>query len=76
MRQTFRDEKYIPLSRKEFAVLQELLRAEGAPVSAEDLLERAWDEHLNPFTTVVRVTMRSLRRKLGAPVIETVTGIG
>ncbi|MFD5573071.1 response regulator transcription factor [Streptomyces cadmiisoli] len=76
LRQTFRDEKYIPLSRKEFAVLQELLRAEGAPVSAEELLERAWDENANPFTTVVRVTMRSLRRKLGAPVIETVTGVG
>ncbi|MFC8093355.1 response regulator transcription factor [Streptomyces sp. NPDC057301] len=76
LRQTFRDEKYIPLSRKEFAVLQELLRADGAPVSAKELLERAWDEHVNPFTTVVRVTMRSLRRKLGAPVIETVTGVG
>ncbi|MFI6285119.1 response regulator transcription factor [Streptomyces sp. NPDC051018] len=77
LRQTTRDGKYIALSRKEFAVLEELLRAEGAPVSAETLLERAWDQNVDPFTTVVRVTMRSLRRKLGdAPVIETLTGVG
>ncbi|MER6910222.1 response regulator transcription factor [Streptomyces sp. NPDC000594] len=77
LRQTTRDGRYIPLSRKEFAVLEELLRAEGAPVSAEELLERAWDENVDPFTTVVRVTMRSLRRKLGDdPVIETLTGVG
>jgi DNA-binding response OmpR family regulator len=77
LRQVFRDGAYIPLSRKEFAVLEELMRANGAPVSAEELLERAWDEHVNPFTTVVRVTVRSLRRKLGPPpVIQTVTGIG
>ncbi|MFC8957586.1 response regulator transcription factor [Streptomyces sp. NPDC057101] len=76
LRQTFRDGRYIPLSRKEFAVLEELMRASGAPVSSEELLERAWDEHVNPFTTVVRVTVRSLRRKLGPPVIETVTGVG
>ncbi|MFF0446755.1 response regulator transcription factor [Streptomyces sp. NPDC004609] len=77
LRQTTRDGKYIPLSRKEFAVLEELLRAEGAPVSAESLLERAWDQNVDPFTTVVRVTMRSLRRKLGGtPVIETLTGVG
>ncbi|ANW17078.1 response regulator transcription factor [Streptomyces clavuligerus] len=77
LRQTTRDGRYIPLSRKEFAVLEELLRAEGAPVSAEDLLERAWDENVDPFTTVVRVTMRSLRRKLGdGSVIETLTGVG
>ncbi|MGW4031358.1 response regulator transcription factor [Streptomyces sp. NPDC004838] len=77
LRQTTRDGKYIALSRKEFAVLEELLRAEGAPVSAEALLERAWDQNVDPFTTVVRVTMRSLRRKLGGtPVIETLTGVG
>jgi DNA-binding response OmpR family regulator len=77
LRQTFRDGRFVALSRKEFAVLEELLRAQGAPVSAETLLERVWDEHIDPFTTVVRVTIRSLRRKLGEPtVIETLTSIG
>jgi DNA-binding response OmpR family regulator len=76
-RQVHRDGRYVPLSRKEFAVLAELLRAEGAVVSAEDLLERAWDEHIDPFTNVVRVTMMKLRRKLGdPPVVETVPGVG
>ncbi|MFY1618306.1 response regulator transcription factor [Micromonospora sp. WMMD736] len=72
-----RDDRHVALSRKEFAVLAELLRADGAVVSAEDLLERAWDEHIDPFTNVVRVTMVKLRRKLGdPPVIETVPGAG
>ncbi|MBQ1012537.1 response regulator transcription factor [Micromonospora sp. M51] len=72
-----RDDRYVALSRKEFAVLAELLRADGAVVSAEDLLERAWDEHIDPFTNVVRVTVMKLRRKLGdPPVIETVPGAG
>ncbi|MCZ7377890.1 response regulator transcription factor [Micromonospora taraxaci] len=72
-----RDDRHVPLSRKEFAVLAELLRADGAVVSAEDLLERAWDEHIDPFTNVVRVTVMKLRRKLGdPPVIETVPGAG
>ena len=54
-------------------MLAELLRAEGAVVSAEQLLEQAWDEHVDPFTNVVRVTVMKLRRKLGDPqVIETV----
>jgi DNA-binding response OmpR family regulator len=76
-RETYRSGRYIALSRKEFAVLEELLRAEGAFVSAEDLLERVWDENIDPFTTIVRVTIRSLRRKLGEPaVIETETGVG
>jgi len=76
-RQVHRDGRYVPLSRKEFAVLAELLRADGAVVSAEDLLERAWDEHIDPFTNVVRVTMMKLRRKLGdPPVVETVPGVG
>jgi DNA-binding response OmpR family regulator len=75
--EVFRDGRYIPLSRKEFAVLAELLRVEGAVLSAEDLLERAWDEHIDPFTNVVRVTMLKLRRKLGdPPVIHTVAGVG
>jgi DNA-binding response OmpR family regulator len=75
--EVYRDGRYVALSRKEFAVLAELLRANGAVVSAEDLLERAWDEHIDPFTNVVRVTMMKLRRKLGDPqVIETVPGVG
>jgi DNA-binding response OmpR family regulator len=72
-----RDGQPVPLSRKEFAVLTELLRAEGGVVSAEQLLERAWDEHADPFTGVVRYTVMMLRRKLGdPPVIETVVGTG
>jgi DNA-binding response OmpR family regulator len=76
-RETYRDDRYVSLSRKEFALLEELLRAEGGVVSAEILLEKVWDENVDPFTTVVRVTMSGLRRKLGEPqVIETVTGVG
>jgi DNA-binding response OmpR family regulator len=76
-REVHRDGRYVPLSRKEFAVLTELLRADGAVVSAEDLLERAWDEHIDPFTNVVRVTVMKLRRKIGdPPVVETVPGVG
>jgi len=76
-RETYRENRYISLSRKEFAVLEELLRAEGAFVSAEDLLERVWDENIDPFTTIVRGTIRGLRRKLGdPPVVETVAGVG
>ena len=76
-REVFRDGRYMALSRKEFAVLEELLLAGGAVVSAEQLLERAWDEHINPFTNVLRVTVMTLRRKLGdPPVVVTVPGIG
>jgi DNA-binding response OmpR family regulator len=76
-RQVRRDGRLIGLSRKEFAVLEELLRAEGAVVTSEELLERAWDEHTDPFTNVVRVTVMTLRRKLGKPdVVQTVTGVG
>ncbi|NUT37240.1 MAG: response regulator transcription factor [Hamadaea sp.] len=76
-REVFRDGRYVGLSRKEFAVLEELLRAGGAVVSAEELLERAWDEHIDPFTNVVRVTVMTLRRKLGTPpIIDTVPGVG
>jgi DNA-binding response OmpR family regulator len=75
--EVFRDGRYVALSPKEFAVLEVLLRAEGAIVSAEDLLEKAWDENANYFTNSVRVTMGTLRKKLGRPqVIETVTGAG
>jgi DNA-binding response OmpR family regulator len=76
-REVYRDGRYVGLSRKEFAVLEELLRAEGGVVSAEQLLERAWDEHTDPFTNVVRMTVMTLRRKLGEPqVVETVAGVG
>jgi DNA-binding response OmpR family regulator len=76
-RQAFRDGRYLPLSRKEYAVLEVLLRAQGTVVSAEDLLEQAWDEHADPFTTAVRVTVSKLRAKLGEPpVIETLPGTG
>ncbi|MFD0741400.1 response regulator transcription factor [Phytohabitans flavus] len=76
-REVFRDGRFVSVSRKEFAVLEELLRAEGAVVSTEQLLERAWDENIDPFTNVVRVTVMTLRRKLGSPpVVATVPGVG
>ncbi|WP_131738199.1 response regulator transcription factor [Actinomadura roseirufa] len=76
-RRVARDGRELRLTRKEFAVLEELLRAEGGVVSAERLLERVWDENIDPFSNIVRVTMATLRRKLGEPpVIETVTGAG
>ena len=76
-REVFRDGRYVPLSRKEFAVLAELLRADGAAVSAELLLEKAWDEHADPFTGAVRIAILKLRRKLGEPpVIVTEPGVG
>jgi len=66
----------LPLTKKEFAVLEVLLAADGAVVSAEQLLERVWDEHADPFTKV-RVTVMNLRRKLGPPaLVETVVGVG
>jgi DNA-binding response OmpR family regulator len=72
-----RDGQPIGLSRKEFAVLAELLGADGGVVSAEQLLEKAWDENTDPFTSVVRFTIMNLRRKLGEPpLIETVAGAG
>jgi DNA-binding response OmpR family regulator len=75
--QATRDGKFLPLSPKEFAVLEVLMRAEGTIVSAEDLLEKAWDEHTDPFTNAVRVAVMTLRRKLGRPgPIETVPGAG
>jgi DNA-binding response OmpR family regulator len=75
--QVSRDGRFIPLAPKEFAVLEVLMRAEGAVVSPETLLEKAWDEYADPFTNAVRVAMMTLRRKLGTPqVIETVPGAG
>ena len=67
----------VPLTRKELGVLEELLVADGGVVSAEDLLERVWDENADPFTRTVTVTIGRLRRKLGEPdPIETVVGSG
>jgi DNA-binding response OmpR family regulator len=72
-----RDGRVIPLTTKELAVLEILMTADGCLVSSEDLLERAWDEHADPFTATVRVTVARLRRKLGdPPLIETVVGAG
>ncbi|MGI5245394.1 response regulator transcription factor [Dactylosporangium sp. CA-139066] len=72
-----RDGLTLSLSPKEFAVLHVLMRAGGRVVSAEDLLEQAWDEHADPFTNAVRVTIMTLRRKLGdPPLIHTVPRIG
>jgi len=72
-----RDGQPVGLSRKEFVVLEELLRADGGVVSSEHLLEKAWDEHVDPFTGVVRFVTMMLRRKLGEPpVVETVPGAG
>jgi DNA-binding response OmpR family regulator len=67
----------IELTPKEFGVLEAIIGAEGATLSAEDLLERVWDEHADPFTNTVRMTVMTLRRKLGEPaVIHTVVGAG
>ncbi|HEX7661206.1 MAG TPA: response regulator transcription factor [Pseudonocardiaceae bacterium] len=67
----------VELTRKEFGVLEVLLAANGAVVSSEELLERVWDENADPFTTTVRVTVMTLRKKLGEPgIIETVIGAG
>jgi DNA-binding response OmpR family regulator len=67
----------LPLTRKELAVLECLLAADGRPVPAEELLERVWDEAANPFTAAVKVTISRLRTKLGdPPVIETVAKAG
>jgi DNA-binding response OmpR family regulator len=67
----------LALSRKEFGVLEVLMAADGAVVSLEELLERVWDENVDPFTNTVRMTIMKLRRKLGEPdPIQTVAGAG
>lgn len=72
-----RGEADLELTRKEFGVLEVLLRANGSVVSSEELLERVWDEFADPFTTTVRVTVMTLRRKLGdPPLVQTVVGVG
>lgn len=75
--QAFRDGRPLDLSGKEFGVLEALLDASPAPLSAEKLLERVWDEHANPFTKTVQMTIARLRRKLGEPpVVHTTPGVG
>jgi DNA-binding response OmpR family regulator len=72
-----RDGRHLDLSVKEFALLEALLRASPAHLSTEDLLEQVWDEHADPFTNTVTVTIGRLRRKLGQPpVITTTPAIG
>ncbi|MEU8075375.1 response regulator transcription factor [Catellatospora citrea] len=72
-----RDGRPLDLSVKEFALLEALLSASPAFLSTEDLLERVWDEHADPFTNTVTVTVGRLRRKLGSPpVITTTPGVG
>ena len=76
-REVKRDGEPIALSPKEFGVLQALMEAGGAIVSVEQLLERVWDENVDPFTNTVRMTVMTLRRKLGEPaVVHTVPGAG
>jgi two-component system response regulator VanR len=76
-REVYRDGRYVALTRKQFAVLEVLVAAEGGVISAEELLERAWDENADPFTNAVRITVSALRKRLGEPwVIATVAGVG
>jgi two-component system response regulator VanR len=76
-REVYRDGRYVALTRKQFAVLEVLVAAEGGVVSSEALLERAWDEHADPFTNAVRITVSALRKRLGEPwIIATVPGVG
>jgi two-component system response regulator VanR len=76
-REVYRDGRYVALTRKQFAVLDVLVAAEGGIVSAEELLERAWDENADPFTNSVRITVSALRKRLGEPsIIATMAGVG
>jgi DNA-binding response OmpR family regulator len=76
-RRAQRGGRELALSRKELGVLEALLAAGGAVVSAEELLERVWDENADPFTNSVRMTVMTLRRKLGEPaLVQTVPGAG
>src|SRR5215217_3010698 len=76
-REVYREGRYVALTRKQFAVLEVLVAAEGGVVSAEELLTRAWDENADPFTNAVRITVSALRKRLGEPwLIATVPGVG
>src|ERR1700756_1697822 len=76
-REVYREGRYVALTRKQFAVLEVLVAADGGVVSAEELLARAWDENADPFTNAVRITVSGLRKRLGEPwLIATVAGVG
>jgi two-component system, OmpR family, response regulator VanR len=76
-REVYRDGRYVALTRKQFAVLEVLVAAEGGVISSEELLQRAWDENADPFTNAVRITVSALRKRLGEPwIIATVAGVG
>jgi len=76
-REVYRAGRYLKLTRKQFAVLELLMRADGGVISAETLLAKAWDENVDPFTSAPRVTVSTLRKALGDPdLIETVKGVG
>src|ERR671936_735248 len=76
-REVYRDGRYVALTRKQFAVLEVLVAAEGGVVSAEELLARAWDENADPLTNAVRITVSGLRKRLGEPwIIATAPGVG
>jgi two-component system, OmpR family, response regulator VanR len=76
-REVYRDGRYVALTRKQFAVLEVLVGADGGVVSAEELLHRAWDRNADPFTNAVRITVSALRKRLGEPaIIATVAGAG
>ena len=76
-RRATRGDRELELTNKEFGVLEVLLAADGGVVAPEELLEKVWDENADPFSNVVRVTLMTLRRKLGEPqLIETVHGAG
>jgi DNA-binding response OmpR family regulator len=72
-----RGTRTLSLTRKEFGILEMIVAADGAVVSAEELLDHVWDANADPFSNIISVTMTRLRRKLGTPpLIETVVGKG
>jgi two-component system response regulator VanR len=76
-REVYRDGRYVALTRKQFAVLEVLVAAEGGIVSAEELLARAWDGTADPFRNPARITVSAVRNGLGEPgIIATVAGAG
>lgn len=76
-RRAIRRGRELPLTNREFALLEQLMAVQGVVLSAEELMERVWDDRLDPFSNAVRVTILTLRRKLGdPPIIETLAGVG
>lgn len=76
-REVFGDGHYVALTRRQFTVLEVLAAAEGGVVGSEELLERAWDENVDPLTNAVRITVSALRNRLGEPwIIAAVPGVG